>query len=162
MLNLSSARCLLIVSSLVVNGSILSDYQDLPLLATSRDYGNSTITSVEEIGTSVGIVYKLHLRILRNSQLIVSSRIGNKRLKLRSLSLLSYPRLDLRTLIPGVRPREDGTLVVTFELKFGEEKHCFSNDDARSQLIISISADNELSSSRIDFVNCEALVNEVN
>ena len=124
------------------------------LLSHLRHYGDRTVTRVERIGTGNGIRYSIRLDRTPDGAVVTMTLGPLRDVRLR-LTEVNFARLDISDIREGVAV-EDGTGILTFDLRYGDRTDCYVNDAGKSILQISLRANGELAASRASLANCEA------
>ncbi len=123
-----------------------------PILSHLRHYGVSSLRSSRWEGEVGGRIYSVAVTRDEGFTLFRMNLEGST-VEIR-LSERNFPDLDLHTIREGIRV-EYGVRRLTFEMKYGAPSECFSGDDGRRLLVLSLNSEHEVSATRFDPEDCQ-------
>jgi len=121
------------------------------ILGRFRNYGDSSVHRASLSGNVQGVSYSVSAT-KAGGLLSFGASVGARSAVIRFKST-DFPEADFRTLHEGLtlRPEQE----VSFEIKYGPETECYSNDDGRNVLLVSFKPSGEVSASKLDLSACK-------
>jgi hypothetical protein len=135
---------------------------DEAILISTQELSHAIVNRVQQSGTVKGTGESFLLvadRAVEPGHVTFKVRVGTRDLPTLRFPERRFPALDLPSTRVNAGTRQ-GTAAINVEIRFGEERECFRNDDGRDRLRIGFRQGKVSGVEATRFSNCEPEIEE--